>query len=361
MAFRLFPSQLEAFASTNRALCNLWRLTGTLRFELPPELVDDRRWRGIASSRRYTLALDSLLCAVGEERKDADRTRLSDLLGKMRVTRRRLAHPKLPPDLAPEAQESEVLRRAMLAVLAEQSHVLQAVVPAKERRSAELRIDRGNVPTGRLPPRQRFAEDWDEDFYEEVASSRGKTEQLVFVMLVENLGRDSLWALQHAGAEVREHEWPGGTPQRHGVLARVLGATFFGEVEGACAVLGRATLYAWQRGETALDAEDAEWLECVAGLRPRKQASDSVKTRLDLASQVEGALTLYGRAYDRDVTKEFVGDDWDAFLKAIALRDRMYHPTGTSDLVPSADDYGNLLKAMGWFRRIRDEVSSATT
>lgn len=360
LAFRLFPAQLEAFANTYRTLCNLRRLMGSLRFEPPADLIHDRRWRRQSSSRRYTLALDAILQAVGAERTEDERVRLSDLLGKLRVTRRRLAHPKLPTELMPEAQESETLRRTMLSVVTEQSHVLQAVIPAGERRWADLRLDRSGTQAARLPSRQILADDWDDDFYRKVADCRGKTEHLVHVMLQELLGPDSIWAMQQAAADARKHEWPGGVRHRHGVLARILGATFFGEIEGTCAVLSRAVLYALHRGETEVDGEDVEWLECVSGLRPMGKARQSVKERLDLASQVKDSLTHYARAYGGRCKQELSGEDWSAFLKAIELRDRMYHPTGITDLVPSADDYEGLLKAMSWFRRVRDEIAPGT-
>lgn len=357
LAFRLFFAEIEALIRIYRDICWFKRQVGWPDIlAYPDELDDALTWQHLRIERRYRIVMTGLGGAFAMHR---DETKIGPLEGWMadaRAVRRRLAHPKALPDLVPEERAVEQLRRVMIGVAADLVAALDAVIPEDQRPWRNLIFNTGPFKSLKQYPLRRLGDGWETGVHECVAAHRSKTHNLVFYTL-KTLGDDSIWAMQEAAAAVRSAEWNGGERRRSDILARVLGTTFFGEIEGTCAVLSRAALYAHMREEIAFSDAEVEWLECACGMKPMHVTKMLMQGELELENQIKRSLELYGRAYGNNGSADFDGENWASVVGAISLRNRIYHPAGLQDLRVELDEYDQLLRAAKWFREARDALT----
>lgn len=353
LAFRLTLAEIEALAMSYRDIGWFKHVTqSSPRGQCPRELNDDAQWRRINVESRYQLSMDGLAASYAIPYDATQRSRLSGWLASSRVVRRQLAHPKVPPDLVPEDRSVEELRRVMVLISGDLGSIAEAVIPAEQRPWASIQSDIKPFGSLRKFLLRRLGEEWDESFYGRVAEDPDATYRLSVVMLGE-LARDSSWAQGMARALLKNRHKTQSRPNP--IATRIVIATYFGEIEGTCAIVSRSAIYAHGRGELDLPDAKVQWLQCVAGMKPAKELDESLRSKLDLVTQIEWCFRVLAemRSADRDVS---INERERIILrKSVDLRDRLYHPRKLGDLVPDHDDYQVLLQSVRWFYRVRNQ------
>ncbi len=359
LAFRLFPSHIEALSNTNRDLSLLATVTGASKASLSRKVTEDRQWRRLAMNQRFNAGIEAVFEIHSLTRAEKEKVELSDLLAQVRQTRRQLAHPKGLTDLFADDREVEVLRRAIIQVHDLERRVVAAVAKTNERSSKgkdEL-VDR---PLRAIPSQRKAIEAlFDAELFREIEESEEKSGRLVHIMSTE-LGHDSLWALSKS-KEYEQLTRAAGRSSSFSHGGRILGVTFLSEIEGVCAILGRAVLYANSRGEVNLTADEVEYLECVCGERRVQDATDSTRNKMGLEDQIELTIKAYEKISEHSASELFRAPGQNSVTRAIELRDKMYHPKVTDGFFLSPDDTLTLCDAMQWFRAVVDRLTLGST
>lgn len=135
---------------------------------------------------------------------------------------------------------------------------------------------------------------------------------------------------------------------------RTLVRSFFAQVEASMYMLKQTSIISGEAYQYPFTEKDHNNInERITKVKKGKTSSHFV--RLSLKENIRFSFGIFTKVHGINFDVEADKDGWDAFLKAIDIRNRLMHPRSLSDIYP-LDRVDDVVLASQWFKSQLDTV-----
>lgn len=123
----------------------------------------------------------------------------------------------------------------------------------------------------------------------------------------------------------------------------------FSLIEGMTYSLKRMAYEKTLTGTSQLSSADISMLKEETYDLGRKGNPVTIPKPLPLKKNVRFTFSIFSQVYQINFIPKFDGPGWNSLLRAYAVRNRLMHPKGPSDLEVSASELNAAFRAYAWF------------